>query len=86
MQVIQQNNTAIDYLGNDFKRKGMISGSLSTNANGSGNADLSFKIKGKDGTSRIYVSAYKENYLWNYTKIILYKNLDSSEYIDLLKE
>ena len=38
-------------LGENFKRKGMISGSISTNGDATGKAQMSFKVKGKNGIS-----------------------------------
>ena len=64
----------------------MISGSLNTNGDLSGKAKLSYKLKGKNGISIVYIDAYKENGIWNYNKINFYKEKKSSEVINLLAE
>ena len=86
IELIQSNENAVNLLGENFKRKGMISGSISTNGDATGKAQMSFKVKGKNGISRVYIDAYKENGIWNYNKLVLYKEKDNSEYIDLLEK
>lgn len=86
IELIQNNKEALNLLGDNFKQKGIISGSISANDNATGKAQMSFKVKGTNGISRIYIDAYKENGIWNYNKIILYKKNINSEYIDLLEK
>ena len=57
---------------------------MSTNGNGPGKVSISYTIKGKNGSSRVYVDAEKENGIWNYKKIIFYKQKGKVDSIDLL--
>lgn len=86
INLIQDNPELKEYLGENFDRKGMISGSLSTNGDSSGKAVMSFKLKSENGISRVYVDAYKENGIWNYNKIIVYKKQGEPEAVNLLEE
>ena len=49
IELIENNAEIKNYLGNDFKQIGMISGSMSTSGDSSGKAIISYKIKGKNG-------------------------------------
>ena len=84
IELIENNEEIKNFLGNDFKQTGMISGSISTSGDSSGKASFSYKIKGKNGTSIVYIDAYKENGIWNYNKLNFYKEKNSSEVINLL--
>lgn len=86
INLIRDNPELKEYLGENFDRKGMISGSISTNGDSSGKAVMSFKLKSKNGISRVYVDAYKENGIWNYNKIIVYKKQGEPEAVNLLEE
>lgn len=57
-----------------------------SNANGMGSAYFSYKIKGQNGISVVYVDAEKENDVWIYKKINFYKEKQSCDVIDLLAE
>ena len=85
IELIEDNEEIKNYLGNDFKQIGMFSGSISTRGDSSGKAVFSYKIKGKNGISFVYIDAYKENGIWNYNKLNFYKEKKSSEVIDLLE-
>ena len=69
IELIENNPMTKDYLGNEYKQTGMMSGSISTSGDSSGKATFSYKIKGKNGISIVYIDAYKENGIWNYNKI-----------------
>lgn len=86
INLIRDNPELKEYLGENFDRKGMISGSISTNGDSSGKAVMSFKLKSENGISRVYVDAYKENGIWNYNKIIVYKKPGEPEAVNLLEE
>ena len=86
IELIENNQTIKDYLGNDYKQTGMMSGSISSSGDSSGKATFSYKIKGKNGISIVYIDAYKENGIWNYNKINFYKERKSSDVINLLEE
>lgn len=86
INLIRDNPELKEYLGENFDRKGMISGSISTNGDSSGKAVMSFKLKSENGISRVYVDAYKENGIWNYNKIIVYKKQGEPEAVNLLGE
>jgi len=86
LQLIQDNRELQEYLGESGKRKGLISGSISTSGDSSGKATMSFKFEGTNGISRVYVDAYKENGIWNYTKILFYKKPGDPESVNLLEE
>ena len=86
INLIRDNPELKEYLGDNFDRKGMISGSISTNGDSSGKAVMSFKLKSENGISRVYVDAYKENGIWNYNKIIVYKKPGEPEAVNLLGE
>jgi len=86
IELIENNKTIMDYLGSDYKQTGMIAGSLSTSGDSSGKATFSYKLKGKNGISRVYIDAFKENGIWNYTKINFYKEEQSPTVINLLAE
>ncbi len=86
IELIENNQMIKDYLGNDYKQTGMMSGSISTRADSSGKARFSYKLKGKNGISFVYIDAYKENGVWNYNKINFYKEKNSSDVINLLEE
>ena len=84
IQLIENNQEILNYLGENYKLRKIVSGSISTNGNGTGTASISYKIKGKNGVSRVYVDAIKENGIWNYRKIIFYKEKGKADSIDLL--
>ena len=63
----------------------MIAGSISTSGDSSGKANFSYKIKGKNGISVVYIDAYKENGIWNYNKLNFYKEEKLPEFINLLE-
>ena len=86
INLIRDNPELKEYLGENFERNGMISGSISTSGDASGKAVMSFKLKGGNGISRVYVDAYKENGIWNYNKIIVYKKPGEPEAVNLLEE
>ena len=85
IELIENNEEIRNYLGDDFEQTGMISGSLNISGNSSGEADFSYKIKGKNGISIVYVDACKENGIWIYNKINFYKEQNSSDVINLLE-
>ncbi|MBP5576719.1 MAG: hypothetical protein J6X67_08180 [Treponema sp.] len=84
VEVIENNKEIIEYLGEDYKISKIVSGSISTSGNGTGEASISYTIKGKNGKSRVYVDAVKENGIWNYRKLIFYKEKGKVDSIDLL--
>jgi len=86
LELIESNPIIQEYLGQDYRQTGMISGSLKSNANGMGSAYFSYKIKGQNGISVVYVDAEKENGVWIYKKINFYKEKQSCDVIDLLAE
>lgn len=47
MELIENNEEIKDYLGDDFKQVGLITGSISSNGNSSGKAIFSYRVKGK---------------------------------------
>lgn len=85
IELIENNEEIKNYLGNDFKQTGIISGSINISADSSGVANFSYKIKGKNGISIVYIDAYKENGIWNYNKLNFYKEINSPEVINLLE-
>ena len=86
IELIENNLEIMEYIGNDYKQTGMILGSINVSGDSTGNASIMYKIKGKNGISRIYVKAEKENGIWIYQKILFYKKLGSTDVIDLLEE
>lgn len=84
VELIENNQDVMEYLGEEYKLPKIISGSMSTNGNGTGKVSISYTIKGKNGSSRVYVDAEKENGIWNYKKIIFYKQKGKVDSIDLL--
>ena len=84
VELIENNQDAMEYLGEEYKLPIIISGSMSMNGNGTGKASLSYKIKGKNGISRVYIDAEKENGIWKYNKVIFYKEKGKADSIDLL--
>jgi len=84
LELIENNQDAMEYLGEEYKLPIIISGSMSMNGNGTGQASLSYKIKGKNGISRVYIDAEKENGIWKYNKVIFYKDKGKADSIDLL--
>ena len=84
LELIENNQDAMEYLGEKYKLPIIISGSMSMNGNGMGQASLSYKIKGKNGISRVYIDAEKENEIWKYNKVIFYKEKGKADSIDLL--
>ena len=86
IELIENNSEIMEYIGNDYKQTGMILGSINVSGDSTGNASIMYKIKGKNGISRIYVKAEKENGIWIYQKILFYKELGSTDVIDLLEE
>lgn len=85
IELIESNAEAMEYLGGKVKARG-IGGHLSVNANGTGKAELSYKVRGKNGDSVVYVDAEKENGVWIYKKVIFYKKPNSTDAINLLPE
>ena len=86
IELIENNSEIMEYIGNDYKQTGMILGSINVSGDSTGNASIMYKIKGKNGISRIYVKAEKENGIWIYQKILFYKEFGSTNVIDLLEE
>ena len=86
IELIENNSEIMEYIGNNYRQTGMILGSINVSGNSTGNASIMYKIKGKNGISRIYVKAEKENGIWIYQKILFYKELGSTDVIDLLEE
>ena len=86
IELIENNSEIMEYIGNDYKQTGMILGSINVSGDSTGNASIMYKIKGKNGISRIYVKAEKENGIWIYQEILSYKELGSTDVIDLLEE
>jgi predicted nucleic acid-binding Zn ribbon protein len=86
IELIEKNSEIKDFLGENYKQRGLISGSISTSGDLTGKASISYKLKGKEGISRVYVVAEKENGIWNYQKIVFYKQSGSSDSINLLSE
>ena len=86
IELIENNSEIMEYIGNDYKQTGMILGSINVSGDSTGNASIMYKIKGKNGISRIYVKAEKENGIWIYQKILFYKEFASTDVIDLLEE
>ena len=85
LELLENNAEAMEYLGGKCKGKN-ISGHLSTNGNGTGKASLSYKVRGKNGDSVVYVEAERENSVWIYKKVIFYKTPNSTDAINLLPE
>lgn len=83
---LQENEEVSEYLGESYKIKGMISGSISTSGDSTGKASISYKIKGKNGVSRVYLKAEKENGIWDMEKLVFYKTPDSKDSINLLED
>lgn len=86
IELIENNSEIMEYIGNDYKQIGMILGSINVSGDSTGNASIMYKIKGKNGISRIYVKAERENGIWIYQKILFYKEFGSTDVIDLLEE
>lgn len=86
LSYLQENEEIVEYLGAGFKIKGMPSGSISTSGDSTGKASISYKIKGKNGISRVYVKAERENGIWEMEKLIFYKTLNSTDSINLLED
>lgn len=86
IELIENNSEIMEYIGNDYRQTGMILGSINLSGDSTGNASIIYKIKGKNGISRIYVKAEKENGIWIYQKILFYKEFGSTDVIDLLEE
>ena len=86
IELIETNHEIMEYIGPDYKQIGMISGSINARGDSSGDASISYKIKGKNGISRVYVKAKKENGDWTYPKILFYKEVDSPNVVNLLEE
>ncbi len=84
IELIENNAAVREYLGDGYKQTGMMSGSLNTSGD-SGKATFSYKIKGVNGISVVYVDAVKENGVWSYNKINFYKERQSSDVINLLE-
>lgn len=86
LRMIENNAEIRDYLGAGYTRKGMITGSINMSGSASGTANISYKLKGKNGVSRVYVEAVKENGLWFYQRLVFYKQSGIAESINLLEE
>lgn len=84
IELLESNEEVMEYLGENYSKKGVISGSLKSNTNGTGSAEITYKVRGKNGDSVVYVSAEKENGVWVYKKVLFYKKRNSSATIDLL--
>jgi len=86
IELLESNEEVMEYLGENYSKKGVISGSLKSNTNGTGSAEITYKVRGKNGDSVVYVSAVKENGVWIYKKVIFYKKPNSTDAINLLPE
>ena len=84
IELIENNSEIMEYIGEEYTLPIIISRSMSMNGNGMGKASLSYKIKGKNGISRVYIDAEKENEIWKYNKVIFYKEKGKADSIDLL--
>ncbi len=85
IELIESNAETQNWLGENYKRKGFFSGSINVSGDATGNAAMSYKLRGKNGVSRVYMQATKENGVWRYEKILFYKNANSDDAIDLIK-
>lgn len=85
IKMIENNPEIMKYLGENYKQIGIVSGSISTNDDLTGKAEISYKLKGKNGISKVYVKAEKENGVWLYQKINFYKEKRNSNSINLLE-
>ena len=85
IELIEANSEIMEYLGKDYERKGMVSGSMNMQGGSFGNAHIMYKLKGKNGVSQVSVKAELKNGVWEYEEINFYKLLNSSEAIDLLQ-
>ncbi len=84
IKLIEENAEVQEYLGENYKLPIFVSGSMSTSANGTGFASISYSLKGKNGKSRVYVEAQKENDIWFYNKVVFYKIKGKADCVDLL--
>ncbi|MCR5605320.1 MAG: cytochrome c oxidase assembly factor 1 family protein, partial [Treponema sp.] len=80
---IKANSKIMDYLGEDFKRKGIFNGSINM-TNGTGNASFSYTLTGKNGDAEVHVDATKTSNEWTFKKLTVYM-VNGNNYIDLLK-
>ena len=81
--LIQMDEKICDYLGNNFKRVGLVHASISRE-NNKILANFSYKILGEKGISKVNISCIKEDNLWNYNSIAFYYDENNNEFFDLL--
>ncbi|MBR4268049.1 MAG: hypothetical protein IKQ46_18600 [Bacteroidales bacterium] len=82
MEVLKTNSETVDFLGDNIERSGMFTGSIKSDLSGT-SVSISFEVTGSKSKADIYINAIRTNKDWKYNKIILLKNCDTVEKIDL---
>ncbi|MBO7582418.1 MAG: hypothetical protein J6T20_01340 [Treponema sp.] len=69
MELLNQNKTVKEYLGDKIKRLSVIKVIIDENEDGSGKAEIILLVKGNKGKGILYVNSIKQNNEWRYSKI-----------------
>lgn len=79
INMLESNTEIIEYLGADYKRTGTINGRISGRS-----ADLSYKLSGKNGISRVDLYAINGNTGWEFMALYFYYNESEDEHINVV--
>jgi hypothetical protein len=83
LTLAKENEKVTSLIGKSIDADGMTTGNIST-TNDSGEADLTYSVKGTKGKGSIHVIAHKENNVWNY-ELIEFNADGSNQKINLLE-
>ncbi|WP_018248808.1 cytochrome c oxidase assembly factor Coa1 family protein [Orenia marismortui] len=70
LKKLNTNPKAISYLGNNIEKGFWVTGSVSTTGS-SGEANVSFPVKGEQGAGKVYMIAKKEMGIWEIKRLVL---------------
>ena len=79
IEMIESNAEIMEYLGADYKRTGSIGGRISGRS-----ADLTYKLSGKNGISRVDLYAINGNTGWEFMALYFYYNESEDEHINVV--
>ena len=79
IEMLESNAEIMEYLGADYKRTGTINGRISGRS-----ADLSYKLSGKNGISRVDLYAINGHNGWEFMALYFYYDEAKPERINLV--
>jgi len=82
LNLVKTNALSVEYLGSGIEQTKILGGFINRDLCG-GEANFSYMVKGDKNSAQIYVNAVIEKEEWKYNKIILFKDGDTTQKIDL---